>query len=94
MICLFLRILYPLIGALVNSDSWNPRNGGSLPAKLVLSVIPEFLIVLVLAMTGVYTRGISDEQSSGQQGTPRVIDDERIVLVPARGWRKRDPAQL
>lgn len=83
MIGLLLRILYPLIGALENSDSWNPRNGGTLSAKIVLSVVPEFAIVLVLGVAGAYTRGMPGK-APFQQVPGHQANDESVRLVRVR----------
>lgn len=84
MICLLLRILCPLIGALGNTASWNPINGGTLAGKLALNVIPEFVIALVLSVTGAYTRHISEEVLSQQRLASQVNDDGGVELSPRK----------
>ncbi len=62
LVALFLRILYTLLAALINSASYNPRTGGTTAAKIVLNVIPEFLLTLVLLVVGILSRNLANER--------------------------------
>jgi hypothetical protein len=59
--CLFIRIVYLLLGALVNSTSYNPW-GATLPIRVVLDVLPECLLIGSLLVAGMATIELSKER--------------------------------
>jgi hypothetical protein len=61
LLCLFIRIVYLLLGAFVNSTSYNPW-GATLPIRIVLDVLPEFLLTAALLVAGMATIGLNKER--------------------------------
>jgi len=61
LLCLFIRIVYQLLGAFVNSTSYNPW-GATLSIRVVLDVLPECLMISALLVAGMATIGLSGER--------------------------------
>jgi hypothetical protein len=61
LLCLFIRIVYLLLGAFVNSSSYSPW-GATLPIRIVLEVLPECLLTASLLVAGMATIGLNHEK--------------------------------
>jgi hypothetical protein len=55
------------LGAFVNSASFNPRAGGTASEKIILDIIPEFLLTIALLAAGLAARNIKDERRVAPQ---------------------------
>jgi hypothetical protein len=61
LLCLFVRIIYLLLGAFVNSTSYNPWDA-TLSIRIVLDVLPECLLIASLLVAGMATIGLNHER--------------------------------
>jgi len=76
LVCLLVRIVYLILASFINSSSFNLRTGGSLAERIFLNVLPEFILVLALLVTGFASRNINFEKEiagRSQKSTPRPI---------------------
>ncbi|KIM98602.1 hypothetical protein OIDMADRAFT_31384 [Oidiodendron maius Zn] len=62
LIALLIRILYTLLGSLINSTSFNPKTGGTVAEKIVLDVLPEIVLVFALIAAGIASRNLKYER--------------------------------
>ena len=62
LIALLIRILYTLLGSLINSASFNPKTGGTVAEKIVLDVLPEIVLVFALIAAGIASRNLKYER--------------------------------
>jgi hypothetical protein len=58
---LFIRIMYLLLGAFINSFTYNAW-GATLPLRIVIDILPEFLSTIALLVAGVGTTGLRKER--------------------------------
>lgn len=71
LIALFVRILYSVLGAFINSASFNPRTGGTTAEKVVLDILPEFIFTLALLGSGVASRNLAYERQEDTVSQPK-----------------------
>ncbi|KAI9738042.1 MAG: hypothetical protein M1818_005470 [Claussenomyces sp. TS43310] len=62
LIALFVRMLYTVLGAFINTASFNPRTGGTTAEKVFLDVLPEFILTFALLAAGVASRNLKYER--------------------------------
>jgi len=61
LIALIIRILYTVLSALIDSESYNPISGAPTAVKVILDVLPEFFLTLVLLAAGIASRNLRCE---------------------------------
>jgi hypothetical protein len=71
LIALFVRILYSVLGAFINSASFNPRTGGTTAEKAVLDILPEFIFTLALLGSSVASRNLAYERQEDTVSQPK-----------------------
>jgi hypothetical protein len=71
LIALFVRILYSVLGAFINSASFNPRTGGTTAEKVVLDILPEFIFTLALLGSSVASRNLAYERQEDTVSQPK-----------------------
>lgn len=64
LVALLVRILYTVLGGFINSASFNPRTGGTIAEKIVLDILPEFILTMALLGSGVASRNLAYERQA------------------------------
>jgi hypothetical protein len=77
-----LRVLYLVLGAMINSESWSFLSGGTLAEQIVLEVVPEFLMVLLFVSGGIATRNLPQDRAAAQRNGHHEMVNERIPGMP------------
>jgi hypothetical protein len=70
-----LRTLYTMLGSFINNNSWNFVNGGTFAELLILSALPEFIMMIILNIGGLLSRDLAIERtktSSSFRTTARI----------------------
>lgn len=70
LIALFIRILYTVLGAFITSASFNPRTGGTTAEKILLDILPEFILTVALVTAGIASRNLRYERESPERQGP------------------------
>jgi len=81
LVALIVRILYTVLSSFINTPSFNPRTGGTTAEKVVLDVLPEFILVLALLSTGFASRNLAYEREAAEQQKGRRHRDRSTTPV-------------
>jgi hypothetical protein len=66
-VCLILRILYTVLSAFINTQSFNVITGGTVAEHVVLDVLPEFIMVIALLAAGIASRNLKYEAEAASR---------------------------
>ena len=73
--------------AFINTGSFNVRTGGTTVEKVVLDVLPEFILVFVLLAVGLSSRNLKHEREAAEHSKDRRYGN-RPIVEEARVYRK------
>ncbi|MCJ1328187.1 hypothetical protein MMC10_004862 [Thelotrema lepadinum] len=73
-----IRVLYSLLGAAIDSQSWSFVTGGTIAEAVVLAALPEFIIITTLAIAGVIVKiELSNNAVENTQAPFEKIDQKK-----------------